>query len=177
MKKYFRTNLTVLFVFLSISTILDSCSIVPITGRRQLSLVSSGEMLAMSQQQYTTFLNSNKVIPSTDKRTVMVKTVGINIQNAVELYYRQKNLSLSGYSWEFNLVESKDVNAWCMPGGKVVVYTGILPVTINETGLAVVLAHRDWPCHCRTWRGTDEPGIDFTVRQCGSFRTSFKETC
>jgi predicted Zn-dependent protease len=119
----------------------ESCSVVPITGRRQISLVSSSEMLSLSLQQYSEFLKSNKVVPAADKRTVMVKTVGRNIQTAVELYYRQQNLTLSGYSWEFNLVESKDVNAWCMPGGKVVVYTGILPVTINDAGLAVVVAH------------------------------------
>jgi predicted Zn-dependent protease len=123
------------------SVLLDSCSVVPITGRRQLSLIPSSEMMSLSLTQYNDFLKSNKVVAATDKRTVMVKTVGRNIQNAVELYYRQKNLSLSGYNWEFNLVESKEVNAWCMSGGKVVVYTGILPVTLNDVGLAVVLSH------------------------------------
>ena len=73
----------------------------------------------------------------------MVKRIGKKIQIAVEKYFAQKNLSseLEGYNWEFNLVESKDVNAWCMPGGKVVVYTGILPITRDETGLAVVMGH------------------------------------
>jgi predicted Zn-dependent protease len=119
----------------------DSCSVVPITGRRQLSLIPSSEMLSLSVTQYNDFLKTNKVVPANDKQTVMVKTVGRNIQNAVEEYYRQQNLSLSGYSWEFNLVESKEINAWCMPGGKVVVYTGILPVTVNDAGLAVVMSH------------------------------------
>ncbi len=118
-----------------------SCSVVPITGRRQISLIPSSEMLSLSVQQYSEFLQSNKVVPASDKRTVMVKTVGRNIQNAVELYHKQQNLSLSGYNWEFNLVDSKEVNAWCMPGGKVVVYTGILPITNNEIGLAVGIAH------------------------------------
>ena len=73
----------------------------------------------------------------------MVKTVGFNIQIAVEKYFAQHNLSdeLNGYAWEFNLIESPEVNAWCMPGGKVVVYTGILPITKDETGLAVVMGH------------------------------------
>jgi predicted Zn-dependent protease len=73
----------------------------------------------------------------------MVKRVGLNIKNAVETYFAQHNLSkdLKGYAWEFNLIESNEVNAWCMPGGKVVVYTGILPVTQDETGLAVVMGH------------------------------------
>ena len=127
--------------FITLLINFDSCGFVPITGRRQLSLVSNSEMLSMGDQQYSEFLQSNKVVPTNDRRTVMVKTVGRNIQSAVEIYFRQNNLSLSGYKWEFNLVDSKDVNAWCMPGGKVVVYTGILPVTINDVGLAVVIAH------------------------------------
>jgi predicted Zn-dependent protease len=118
-----------------------SCSIVPVTGRQQLSLISSSEMLSMGGKQYNDFLQSNKVVPTNDRRTVMVKTVGKNIQTAVEKYFRQNNLSLSGYKWEFNLVDSKEVNAWCMPGGKVVVYTGLLPITIDNNGLAVVMAH------------------------------------
>jgi predicted Zn-dependent protease len=122
--------------------LIAACSTVPITGRRQLSLVSKGEMQSMSYQQYGEFLKTNKL--STDqKATQLVKTVGVRIQKAVETYFAQQNLSdqLAGYQWEFNLVESKDVNAWCMPGGKVVVYTGILPVTKNDVGLAVVMGH------------------------------------
>ena len=73
----------------------------------------------------------------------MVKRVGTRIQKAVEQYFQQKGLSqqLDGYAWEFNLVEDKEANAWCMPGGKVVVYTGILPITKNEAGLATVMGH------------------------------------
>ena len=92
----------------------------------------------MSLQQYGEFLNSHKL--STDqKQTQMVKSVGARIQKAVEKYFIENNMSeeLENYSWEFNLVESKEVNAWCMPGGKVVVYTGILPITRDENGLAV----------------------------------------
>ena len=118
-----------------------ACSTVPVTGRQQLSLVSSAEMLAMGSQQYDEFLKSNNIVPAGDSRTVMVRKVGKNIQSAVEQYFRQHNLSLSGYGWEFNLVDSKEANAWCMPGGKVVAYTGILPLTSNEVGLAVVLGH------------------------------------
>jgi predicted Zn-dependent protease len=118
-----------------------ACSTVPVTGRQQLSLVSSAEMLSMSNQQYDDFLKSNKVVSAGDGRTALVKHVGKNIQSAVEQYFRQNNLLLSGYSWEFNLIESKEANAWCMPGGKVVVYTGILPLTSNEIGLGVVLGH------------------------------------
>ena len=119
-----------------------ACTTVPITGRRQLSLVSSGEMNSLATTQYRTFLTENKV--STDNAdAAMVKRVGERIQHAVEQYVAQNNLQgqLDGYQWEFNLVDNKEANAWCMPGGKVVVYTGILPLTRDENGLAVVMGH------------------------------------
>ena len=118
------------------------CSTVPITGRSQLSLIPDSEMNTMSFSQYSEFIKTNKL--SSNKTDVdMVKRVGVKIQKAVETYFAQKNLSkeLAGYQWEFNVVESEEVNAWCMPGGKVVVYTGILPITKDETGLAVVMGH------------------------------------
>jgi predicted Zn-dependent protease len=118
------------------------CSTVPITGRSQLKLISSSELNALSFQQYDEFLSQHK-LSANAQSTNMVKRVGLNIKNAVETYFAQHNLSkdLKGYAWEFNLIESNEVNAWCMPGGKVVVYTGILPVTQDETGLAVVMGH------------------------------------
>jgi predicted Zn-dependent protease len=115
---------------------------VPITGRKQLSLVSESEMQSMSYQQYDEFLKENKL--STDaEKTAMIKRVGARIQGAVEAHMRANNMSgqLAGYRWEFNLVESDELNAWCMPGGKVVFYTGILPVCKDETGIAVVMGH------------------------------------
>jgi len=135
-----------LFSVLSISIVfilfILSCSKVPITGRKQLNLIPGSEMMAMSFQQYDQFLKENKL--STDaKNTAMVKNVGSKIQRSVEKYFAEKGLSahLKGYKWEFNLVESPEANAWCMPGGKVVFYTGILPITKDETGLAVVMGH------------------------------------
>ena len=118
------------------------CSTVPITGRSQLSLISSSDLNALSIQEYDEFLKQNR-LSSDAQNTNMVKRVGANIQRAVENYFAQHNLSkdLQGYAWEFNLIDSPEVNAWCMPGGKVVVYSGILPVTQNETGLAVVMGH------------------------------------
>jgi predicted Zn-dependent protease len=99
-------------------------------------------MLSMSLQQYDTFLKEHK-LSSDEKQTDTVKHVGARIQDAVVRYFASSGMSsrLSGYQWEFNLVEDKEVNAWCMPGGKVVVYTGILPVTKGEAGLAVVMGH------------------------------------
>ncbi|HOJ05143.1 MAG TPA: M48 family metallopeptidase [Bacteroidota bacterium] len=127
---------------LTLTAVLVSCSTVPITGRKQLNLIPGSTMLSMSAQQYGEFLQTNKL--STNAQQVdMVRRVGNNIKGAVERYFAQKGMSnqLKGYAWEFNLVESKDVNAWCMPGGKVVVYTGLLPVTQTEAGLAVVMGH------------------------------------
>lgn len=133
-------NFYFLILFLAVFSL--ECSTVPLTGRKQLDLVPASQMLSMSFQQYSDFLKQNKL--STDaNQTAMVKRVGQKIQHAVEKYFADNNLSdeLKGYQWEFNLVESKEVNAWCMPGGKVVVYTGILPLTQDESGLAVVLGH------------------------------------
>jgi predicted Zn-dependent protease len=133
---------TSIVILVLLAFIIAACSTVPITGRRQLSLVSKGEMQSMSYQQYGQFLKSNKL--STNKTaTDMVKRVGTRIEKAVETYFASQGMTsqLDGYKWEFNLVEDTTVNAWCMPGGKVVVYTGLLPVTKTETGLAVVLGH------------------------------------
>jgi predicted Zn-dependent protease len=123
-------------------TLWAACSTVAISGRRQLNIIPAGEMLSMSQQQYSQFLEENKLSDDAEQ-TAMVKGCGRRIQGAVEAYFRQRGQSqqLSGYEWEFNLIESEQVNAWCMPGGKVVFYTGILPVCENETGVAVVMGH------------------------------------
>ena len=132
----------IIILAISFSVLFVSCSTVPITGRSQLSLIPDSEMLAMSFQQYDLFLDESKI--SNDLEAVeMVQRVGRNIQHAVEKFMKEKKLSdrLEGYNWEFNLIESDQVNAWAMPGGKVVVYTGILPVAQDDTGLAVILGH------------------------------------
>jgi predicted Zn-dependent protease len=131
---------TVLVVLMGI--ILIACSTVPITGRHQLNLLPAETMLSMSLQEYDQFLKENQ-LSQNKEQTQMVKRVGLNIQKAVEQYFAQNNMSdeLSDYAWEFNLVESDEINAWCMPGGKVVFYTGILPLTQDEAGLAVVMGH------------------------------------
>lgn len=119
-----------------------SCSTVPITGRQQLNLVPDSEIMALSYQQYGEFIKGSR-LSQNQAQAAMVKRVGTNIQKAVEAYFAQNNLTgeLSGFAWEFNLVDSNEVNAFCMPGGKVVVFTGILPVTKTEAGLAVVVGH------------------------------------
>jgi predicted Zn-dependent protease len=120
------------------------CSTNPVTGRRQFKLVSEQELQAMANTEYRQFLSTNRVVsPSADRDAEMVRRVGQRIANAVTQYYRSQGQAevLAGYKWEFNLVNDKDANAWAMPGGKVVVYTGLLPITQNEAALANVLGH------------------------------------
>jgi len=139
MTRYIRFQLLLIVVVL---VFLAACSTVPLTGRRQLNFIPSSQMLSMSFQQYGDFLKTNK-LSTNEQQTQEVVRVGTRIQHAVEQYLAQQNLSstLDGYKWEYNLVENNEVNAWCMPGGKVVVYTGIMPVVGSEAGLAVVLGH------------------------------------
>ncbi|HSV09619.1 MAG TPA: M48 family metallopeptidase [Hanamia sp.] len=134
-----------LFILLmSTSIFLAACTTNKITGRSQLSLVPESTLQQEAVTQYQTFLSQNKVVSSSaNKDAEMVKRVGTRIANAITKYYSEQGMSdqLAGYKWEFNLVQSPEVNAWCMPGGKVVVYTGLLPITQNEAGLAIVLGH------------------------------------
>jgi predicted Zn-dependent protease len=127
---------------LGVVLLIAACATVPLTGRSQLNLVPADEMLATSFQQYDQFLAENK-LSGDAQDAALVKKAGNNIKGAVERYFRQEGLSdrLAGYVWEFNLVKSDDVNAWCMPGGKVVFYEGILPVCQDEKGIAVVMGH------------------------------------
>lgn len=127
---------------LLLALVILSCSTVPITGRKQFSLIPSSTLLSMSAQQYSEFLNSNPIITGTAE-SQMVKRVGMRIRAAVEEYFEERDLGseLEDYAWEFNLVDSDQVNAWAMPGGKIVFYAGILPYTQDEEGLAVVMGH------------------------------------
>lgn len=121
-----------------------ACSKNSITGRNQLALLSENELQSMASQEYQQFLSQNKVVSANSSRDAeMVRRVGQRLVTAINKFYSTKGLSeeLAGYKWEYNLVDSKDVNAWAMPGGKIVVYTGLLPVTQNEAALAVVLGH------------------------------------
>jgi len=139
MKKLIKSVFTVTILVM----LYQACSVVPLTGRKQLNLVPESEMISMSLTSYNDFLKTNPV--SKDKTgTDMVKKVGSDISAAVIKYFSDNNLSgqLTGYQWEFNLVKNDTtLNAWCMPGGKVVVYSGLLPVTKDKNGLAVVLSH------------------------------------
>ncbi len=129
-------------LMVSVLMFLCSCRTVPITGRSQLSLIPSNTILSMSLTSYDDFLSKHKVIANTPQAE-MVRRVGTRISRAVEKYFADHGMSdrLKDYKWEFRLVDDKQANAWCMPGGKVVVYSGILPITRDDTGLAVVLGH------------------------------------
>lgn len=120
-----------------------ACNKVPISGRRQMNLLPESQLLGMSLTQYNSFLGENPPMSDQIEDTKLVRKVGNRIARAVEKYMKDNNMSnkIEGYKWEFNLVNQNVINAWCMPGGKVVVYTGILPVTKTEAGLAVVMGH------------------------------------
>lgn len=120
-----------------------SCSKVPITERKQMNLIPEAEINAAALTEYKEFIKNNPPVSQTDVNAQMVKNVGNKVSKSVIQFLNQKKLSdrVKGYKWEFNLVKNNEINAWCMPGGKVVVYTGLLPVTKDETGLAFVIGH------------------------------------
>jgi predicted Zn-dependent protease len=122
---------------------LNSCKTVPVTGRKQLNLVPNSLITAMSFTAYDSVVKASATLPQYDDRSKMVTRVGSRIQQAVTSYLQQNNMSkdLKEFKWEYHTINESTINAWCMPGGKVVVYTGLLSVTQNETALAVVLGH------------------------------------
>jgi len=135
-------------IFVSAALILTigiytACKRVAVTGRNQLSLIPESQMIAMSTEQYAEVIKEGPL--STNQAQVdMIKRVGNTIKTAVEKYMADQGRSseLEGYNWEFNLIKNDTtVNAWCMPGGKVAFYTGIIPVCVDETGIAVVMGH------------------------------------
>lgn len=131
--------------YLFITTILllaYSCATNPVTGKKDLNFVSNSQLFPSSFQQYDTFLKENKIVSGTSDAK-KVENVGMRIKAAAEKYLKSLGQSqyLNDYRWEYKLVDNKEVNAWCLPGGKIVVYSGILPVTQNDSGLATVMGH------------------------------------
>lgn len=129
-------------ILLNLVFIISSCSTVPITGRKRLNFVSDSEVLPMSFAQYKTFLTEN-ALSKNEIQTNEIKEVGERISIAVTKFMRENNMSneADSYEWEFNLVQDETMNAWCMPGGKVVFYTGILPIAGNIDGIAAIMGH------------------------------------
>ncbi|MDY6368207.1 MAG: M48 family metallopeptidase, partial [Fibrobacter sp.] len=138
-------RLRVYLAALVIALVAASCGTsrtVPVTGRKQSLMVSDEQVLSLSTQEYTKYMQSAK--KSTNAaNTALVQRVGQRLATAVETYLKEKGYAdeLSQYAWEFNLVQDQNVNAFCMPGGKIVVYEGLLPVTQDEPSLAIVLGH------------------------------------
>jgi predicted Zn-dependent protease len=162
MNKVFR----IFFVFF-LGTAIISCSKVPITGRKQLKLLPDSMIMEMGQTNYASFLKENPAVNPPTRQSVEVTTVGIRISQAVEKYLKDNGMSkkIEGYKWEFNVVDSKEVNAWCMPGGKVVVYTGILPLTKDDAGLAVVMGHEI--AHAIADHGNERMSQELAVQAAG----------
>lgn len=127
-----------------ISSLAIACATNKFTGRKQLSLVPDNELASMSLSEYQKVITTSKVLnPATNANAAMVKRVANRLITAITNYCNQNGLSneIANYRWEVNLIEENTVNAWCMPGGKIAVYTGILPVTQNENALAIVMGH------------------------------------
>jgi len=137
-------NMKKLLGLLLIAISFAECSTVPITGRKRVNFVSDAQILPMSFQQYSGFLteNKSKLITNTAASNEL-KTIGKNIAGAVDRFMRTNGMSseANSYKWEFNLINDNTVNAWCMPGGKVVFYTGIMPICANTDGVAAVMGH------------------------------------
>ncbi len=134
MKKYVAICITTL--------IMTACATNPLTGRKSLALVDNQQLIPMALQQYNQVLSESKVVKNTSDAK-KIQNVGQRLKRAAEQFYQSHDMGylIQNYQWEFNLIESDQLNAWCMPGGKVAFYTGIMPVCQDETGVAVVMGH------------------------------------
>jgi predicted Zn-dependent protease len=129
-------------IFCVLCLAFTTCVTNPFTGQSTMAFVDNSQLFPSAFAQYDEFLSENTVITGTQEAE-MVSRVGNRIRQAAERWLASEGQYqyLNGYAWEYNLIQSDEVNAWCMPGGKIVVYTGILPITLNEDGLAVVMGH------------------------------------
>lgn len=130
------------FIILSTAGLISACATNPFTGKKTMAIVPNSQLFPTAFAQYDQFLSENKVIKGTSD-AAMVTRVGQKIAVAAERWLNANGYTgyLNDYKWEYNLVDDKTVNAWCMPGGKIVVYTGILPIAKGETGLAAIIGH------------------------------------
>lgn len=135
--------LILLFAFGMVAPAFQSCSKVPVTNRKQMRLLPESMIMSMSFTSYREFVTQNTIISSSDPNAQLVKKVGQKMQVAVISFLKKTNQSnrVKGFKWEFNLAQNNAVNAWCMPGGKIMFYSGILPFTRDENGIAVVMGH------------------------------------
>jgi predicted Zn-dependent protease len=154
--------------------IITACNKVPVTGRKQISLLPENQLIGLSLTNYGEFMTTHK-LSNNMSQTQMVKKVGKNIANAVNTYLTEKDSQslIENYQWEYNLIEEDVPNAWCMPGGKIVVYTGILPYTIDEAGLAVVMGHE--VAHAVARHGNERMSHQIIMEYGVSFLSTFIE--
>lgn len=147
----------------------EGCYTNPVTGRSSVNLVDEGQMRTLATQQYATFLAQNPAVTANGNRDAeMVQRVGSRLAAATQQYLASKGQQslISGYQWQFNLVNNAQANAWCMPGGKVVVYSGIMPLVQNETGLATVVGHEI--AHAVARHGNERMSQELLVQAGGS---------
>lgn len=135
MKKLVTASIILAFV--------AACATVPITGRKQMNLLPESQLMGMAATSYSQFISQNPPLPVSDPRVQQVQRVGEKIAQAATRYLRAKGASdrVAGFKWTYNVVNDNTVNAWCMPGGRIVFYTGILPICEDEDGIAVVMGH------------------------------------
>jgi predicted Zn-dependent protease len=129
--------------FAVISLILFStCKKVPVIGRKQFNFIPEGQLLSASFQEYSTFLSQSQVVTGTSDAQVVSK-VGTKLAASTSAYMHETGNAdvVKNFQWEYHLVQSNDVNAFCMPGGKIAFYTGIMPIAQGEKGVAVVMGH------------------------------------
>ncbi|MDG1276116.1 MAG: M48 family metallopeptidase [Algoriphagus sp.] len=131
-----------IITFIALGFVLYACSKVPLTGRARLDAVSDAEIMPLVNEQYSQVLKEEKVVTNTSQGQAVVR-VGKRMAAAVEKFLVQEGYPeiAASFDWQFNLIQSDQVNAWCMPGGKVAFYTGIMPITQDDTGIAVVMGH------------------------------------
>ena len=137
-------KLNFLVLVLILVSIINSCRVrVPVTNRRQMNMLKESDLIVMADKQYREFLASAKILPQTDVRSTMVTRVGTTLKENIETYLKRKGKldRIENFSWEFNTVDDATVNAWCMPGGKIVVYTGLLKLIEKDDELGIVLGH------------------------------------
>jgi predicted Zn-dependent protease len=137
-----QTQIMKKYLFLVVLTILSSCKVNQLTGKKTFNVFSNKQLFPMAFSQYESFLKENPVIRNTSE-SQNIKDIGGRIAKAAQLYFEYKGAPnyLKEYAWEYNLVQNDQRNAWCMPGGKIVFYTGILPVAANSDGIAAIMGH------------------------------------
>lgn len=131
-----------LLFFIITALLIESCAQVPLTGRRQVIAVPSSEIIPLAEKNYTEIISEEGLSKNTQYQA-SVKRVGTKLSAAVEKYLNEQGLGdrVADYKWEFKVLASDQVNAWCMPGGKIGFYEGIMPICKDDNGIAVVMSH------------------------------------